>query len=276
VKFGLNLPPFGNFADVDVLVDLAVTAEEAGWDGFFLWDHIIGDPGVPFVDPWVALSAIAAATRRVRIGTMVTPLPRRRPWVYARQVTTLDHLSHGRVIAGVGIGGDGWREYSAFGEDPDSKLHGAMLDEALEIVTGLWSGEAFSYTGEHYTIADAQFLPIPVQSPRIPVWVAGFWPRRRPFRRAANWDGAFPIGHEQDMMPDDIRTMLEYIGQHRTVSAPFDVAVNGRIFSPGDIEQPVTVRDHEDAGVTWWMDVYRGVMPIDQVRATIAQGPPER
>lgn len=274
MKFAFNIPNFGTFADVETLVDLAVTAEASGWDGFFLWDHVWSDDDTPFVDPWIALTAIAVATRRIRIGTMVTPLPRRRPWTFARQTATLDHLSHGRLIAGVGIGGDGWREYRAFGENPDAKRHGAMLDEAIDVVTGLWSGEPFSYSGEHYTIDNARFLPTPRQQPRIPVWVAGFWPNKPPFRRAARWDGIFPIGKDQDMSPDDIRAMLEYIGQHRDADTPFDVAVNGRVYSQDDVEQPASVADYEAAGVTWWMDVFTGDVPASRVRAHIAQGPP--
>src|SRR5688572_21732979 len=123
MKFALNLPNFGAHADVETLAELAATAETAGWDGFFLWDHVLADEGVPFVDPWVALAAIAMSTQRVRIGTLVTPLPRRRPWQVARETVSLDHLSDGRLVFGAGIGGDGWREYSAFGEDPDARRH---------------------------------------------------------------------------------------------------------------------------------------------------------
>lgn len=274
MKFALNLPNFGNFADIDALVDLAIAAEVAGWDGFFLWDHMLDGEETPFVDPWVALAAIAMSTRRIRIGALVTPLPRRRPWHVARETVSLDHLSHGRLIFGAGIGGDGWREYSAFGENPDDKTHGDMLDEALDVLTGLWSGEPFSYDGAHYTIRDAHFLPAPRQTPRIPIWVGGFWPGKRPFRRAANWDGVFPIGKDQDLMPDDIRAMLAYIGEHRTAISPFDVIVNGRVYGTNFMENPVSVQDYEDAGVTWWMDVFWGGVPIDRVRAHVSQGPP--
>src|SRR5690606_25261265 len=121
---------------------------------------------------------------------------------------------------------------------------------------------------------NARFLPTPRQQPRIPVWVAGFWPNKPPFRRAARWDGVFPIGKDQDMSPDDIRAMLEYIGQHRDADTPFDVAVNGRVYSLEDVERPASVADDEAAGVTWWMDVFTGDVPASRVRAHIAQGPP--
>ena len=274
MKFALNLPNFGSFSDIEALLDLALDAEASGWDGFFLWDHILADPGVPFVDPWVALTAIACTTRRIRIGTMVTPIPRRRPWKLAREAVTIDHLSQGRLILGVGIGGDGWREYSAFGEDPDQKRHGEMLDEGLEVLTGLWSGEPFSFEGQHYTIRDAQFLPRPVQQPRIPIWTSGVWPNRKPFRRAATWDGVFPLGNEQDLLPDDIRAIRAYIDKHRESGAPYDMAVNGRVFAPDFTEEPVSVRDHEAAGATWRMDVYWGNVPMERVRQQVRQGPP--
>lgn len=274
MRFGFNLPCFGTFSDPAVLVDLAVEAESHGWDGFFLWDHLIADPGIPFIDPWIGMAAVASATGRIRIGPMVTPLPRRRPWKIARETVSLDHLSHGRLIFGAGIGGDGWREYSAFGEDTGQKRHGEMLDEGLEILTGLWSGEPFSFSGQHFTVGDVQFLPRPVQQPRIPVWVAGMWPNRKPFRRAARWDGVFPLGMEQGLLPDDIRAMRAMIDEHRTAMTPFDIAVNGRVFSPDGVEQPVSVRDYEEAGVTWWMDVFWGNVPADRVREVIRQGPP--
>jgi alkanesulfonate monooxygenase SsuD/methylene tetrahydromethanopterin reductase-like flavin-dependent oxidoreductase (luciferase family) len=274
VKFALYVPNFGTFSDIHTLTELAVTAEEAGWDGIFLWDHILADEGVPMVDPWIALSAIATATEHIRLGALVTPLPRRRPWDVARATVSLDRLSQGRLIFGAGIGGDGWREYSAFGEDADPRRHGRMLDEALEVLTGLWSGEQFWFAGDHYTVRDARFLPTPYQSPRIPIWIAGMWPRKKPFIRSARYDGVFPLGHQQDMMPDDVRAMLELISEHRDATTPFDVAVNGRVYGPDFTEEPSTVAKYRDAGVTWWLDCFTGDVPAEQVRAHLIQGPP--
>src|SRR5579884_3931949 len=145
MRYALNLPAFGEFADVRVLAALAREAEDAGWDGFFIWDHIQSERGRSVADPWVALAAIAVKTERIRIGALVTPLPRRRPWKFARETATLDHLSGGRLIVGVGIGGEWYREYSAFGEPVDDKTHAAQLDEGLDVLVGLWSGEPFSY-----------------------------------------------------------------------------------------------------------------------------------
>ena len=193
MRFAINLPAFHELSDVRALADLAHEAEDAGWDGFFLWDHMQTRPNGPVADPWIALTAIAMKTERIRIGALVTPLPRRRPWKFARETATLDQLSGGRLIVGVGIGGDFWGEYSSFDELPDDKTHAAMLDEALEVVIGLWSGQRFRYEGTHYTIRDVQFLPTPAQSPRIPIWVAGVLPHKAPLRRASRWDGYYPI-----------------------------------------------------------------------------------
>ena len=164
MKFGIYLPNFGPYGDAHVLADLARDAEYAGWDGFFLWDHITGWK-LPFVDPWVALTAIALNTQRMRIGTTVTPLPRRRPWKLARETVSLDHLSGGRLTLGVGIGG-GEAEWDHLGEQPDLKVRGEMLDEALDILVGLWSGESFSYVGKYYQITEAHFLPYKLRDPR--------------------------------------------------------------------------------------------------------------
>ncbi len=271
MKFALNLPNFGPHADVETLAELAATAESAGWDGFFLWDHVLSEqPDAPFVDPWVAMAAIAISTQRVRLGAMVTPLPRRRPWQVARETVSLDHLSGGRLIFGAGIGGDGWREYSAFGEDPDARRHGAMLDEALDVLTGLWSGETFSYEGEHYTIRDARFMPTPAQSPRIPVWVAGLWPNKRPFRRAARWDGVFPIGRDAPLEPDDVRAMVAYMAEHRTGGGSMDIAVS----APNAIRDRASLAAYEEAGATWWIQDGVGDGPAEQLQDRISQGPP--
>ncbi|HEU5199002.1 MAG TPA: LLM class flavin-dependent oxidoreductase [Ktedonobacterales bacterium] len=191
MRYGIHVPNFGDWPNPRTLAELAREAEETGWDGFFLWDHLQTDPVMPFADPWVALAAMAQQTERIRLGPLVTPLPRRRPWQVARETVSVDQLSGGRLVLGVGIGINGWREYSAFGEPTDKVLHGAMLDEGLEVLTSLWSGEPFSFQGQHYQAQDVCFLPKPVQQPRIPIWVAGIWPNKKPFRRAVRWDGIF-------------------------------------------------------------------------------------
>ena len=157
MKFGIYLPNFGLFGDARILAGLAHATEDAGWDGFFIWDHIAGW-NQPIVDPWVALAAIAMSTRRIRIGTTVTPPPRRRPWKVARETVSVDQLSGGRLTLSVGIGG-GQAEYGDLGEEADPKVHGAMLDEALDVLAGLWSGETFNYSGSYYRVKETRFLP---------------------------------------------------------------------------------------------------------------------
>jgi alkanesulfonate monooxygenase SsuD/methylene tetrahydromethanopterin reductase-like flavin-dependent oxidoreductase (luciferase family) len=225
------------------------------------------------VDPWIAMTAMAVATERVRIGPMVTPVPRRRPEKMARETVTLDHVSKGRLILGVGSGGDGWGEMSAFGEETDPRRLGDMLDEGLTVIDGLWSGESFAFEGEHYTVRDAQFLPSPVQRPRIPVWVAGRWPNMRPFRRAAQWDGVFPIGRDRNLLPEDIAGIRAFIDQHRELEAPFDIVARGPVITFED-DEAVDVGAFRNAGATWWIDTFRVDVPIDRVREHIAQGPP--
>jgi alkanesulfonate monooxygenase SsuD/methylene tetrahydromethanopterin reductase-like flavin-dependent oxidoreductase (luciferase family) len=275
MRYALNLPPFGEFADARALADLAREAEEAGWDGFFLWDHILAEPGTPVADPWVALTAIAMSTQRMRIGPLVTPLPRRRPWKLARETATLDRLSNGRLIMGVGIGGDQWfREYSTFGEPVDDKTRAAMLDEGLDVLTGLWSGEPFSYTGHYYTVHEARFLPIPMQAPRIPIWVSGIWPNKAPLRRAALWDGICPIVEGLSVRPNEVSELLAYVRQHRTTSAPFDVVVAGYLGDKDPAVAAARLRSYADAGVTWWQEGFLSRHTLDDVRQRIRQGPP--
>jgi alkanesulfonate monooxygenase SsuD/methylene tetrahydromethanopterin reductase-like flavin-dependent oxidoreductase (luciferase family) len=277
MRYALNVPNFGAFADARALAELAHEAEETGWDGFFLWDHIGGWPA-PTADPWVALAAMAMTTSRIRLGPLVTPLPRRRPWKLARETATLDHLANGRLILGVGIGHDAiGREYSAYGESGDSKAHGEMLDEALDVLTGLWSGKPFSYRGAHYTINEVQYLPAPVQTPHIPIWVAATLPHQRPLRRAARWDGVCPIrSDEQHLTPEQVRELLAVIHETRPATEPFDVVLAGYT---GDLQADAAAEylgQLAEAGVTWWQE---GVLPnntLDDLRAQIQHGPPPK
>jgi alkanesulfonate monooxygenase SsuD/methylene tetrahydromethanopterin reductase-like flavin-dependent oxidoreductase (luciferase family) len=239
----------------------------------FIWDHVIWlDPeNHPVAEPWVSLAAMAAATTRIRIGPMVTPLPRRRPWQVARQAVTLDQLSGGRLNLGVGIGGDWFGDYSRFGEPADDRTHGQQLDEALDIICGLWSGETFSYSGEHFSVRETQFLPRPQQRPRIPIWVAGLWPGTKPFRRAARYDGVVPIAREEGRLftPDEIRAMAAYIAQHRSAAEPIDIVIGG---PPLEAEQCQALAE---AGVTWYQYSFTREHSAELVREHIRRGPPQ-
>lgn len=292
MRFAVDIPPFGPFADVRLLADLAHEAEEAGWDGFFLWDHLVWDR-FPIADTWVALTAIAMKTNTIRFGPMVTPLPRRRPTKVARETATLDQLSNGRLILGVGIGG-GEAEWDNFDEETDLKARAAMLDESLDVLTGLWSGEPFSYHGAHYTVrgegeqGTVTFQPVPVQRPRIPIWVAGVWPRKAPFRRAARWDGVVPLRTDtlfSDMMtPEQVAEIVAYIRQQRTGDAPFDVSHWGITTGDDMARDAALAQVYDAAGVTWWRENlspwrfgwdWRGDFPIEATRERIRRGPPK-
>jgi alkanesulfonate monooxygenase SsuD/methylene tetrahydromethanopterin reductase-like flavin-dependent oxidoreductase (luciferase family) len=279
MKFAVYTPNFGPLAEPRVLAETAREAEEAGWDGFFIWDHVLWTypENHPTYDPWVALAAIATVTHRIRLGVLVTPVARRRPWKLAREAVTLDHLSGGRLVLGVGSGHDMFKEYSAFGESTDLVTHGEMLDEGLEVISGLWSGEPFSYEGKHYHIREAHFLPGPVQQPRIPVWVAGMWPYKKPLRRSARWDGVVPIGTKAELTPDDIRVIGSYVREHRTSQEPFDIVCSGTLLA-GDDDAIERAAAFEAAGATWWLEhfVPWDKRSVDEQRDAVRNGPPVR
>ncbi len=294
MQYGISLPNFGPFFDVSLLADLAHDAEIAGWDGFFLWDHVYWDV-FPLSDPWIALTAIALRTQRVRIGTMVTPLPRRRPVKLARETVTLDHLSGGRLILGVGLGVRP-QEWEQLGDEGDLPTRGAMLDEHLDVLGQLWRGEGPAHHGEHYTVDvhglpnqhdPIPFAPAALQTPRIPVWVAGRWPNKRPFRRGAQWDGIVPTsvagGNHERLPPDQVRDCIAYTMEHRASAEPFSVAIGGH--SPeGDAQAARRhVATYAAAGATWWpedlspfaFDWHReGPWPLARMFEHIRQGPP--
>jgi alkanesulfonate monooxygenase SsuD/methylene tetrahydromethanopterin reductase-like flavin-dependent oxidoreductase (luciferase family) len=268
VRSAVYAPPFGTFGDVNLLVDLARAAEQAGWDGFFLWDHLLYEDDVPFVDAWIALAAIAAATERVRLGPLVTPLPRRRPWKVARESVTLDHLSGGRLVLGVGLGIDFWREFAGFsGEAADDPARAALLDDGIEIVTRLWSGERVDYRGDALRVNGVRFLPRPVQQPRIPIWSAVLWPPRPgPVRRAARCDGVFPFRPDGPLAPDHVRELRDRIARERGADTPFDICLHG----PRELASEFAA-----AGTTWFMESCYPEQPLAEVRRIIEQGPPE-
>ena len=279
MQFAIDLPPFGPFSDPNLVADLAHEAEDAGWNGFFLWDHInykVEDSPDPLAiaDPWIELAAIAARTTAIRLGPMVTPLARRRPWKLARETVTLDHLSGGRLVLGVGLGSDVDGEYSDFGEPSDPRVHGAMLDEALAVLTRLWSGEEVSYRGQHYQLSHVRFLPTPVQTPRIPIWVAGIWPHKKPFRRATQFDGVYPQAHGRALTPEDYREILAFIQSQRTQATSFAVLTRGRTSGTDQAGDAAHVAAYGQAGVTWWLEQFRPQNTLDEVRQRIRQGPP--
>jgi alkanesulfonate monooxygenase SsuD/methylene tetrahydromethanopterin reductase-like flavin-dependent oxidoreductase (luciferase family) len=278
VRFGLYVPNFGVSSNPLTLTEMAVRAEKAGWDGFFLWDHIVEwDKKVPLTDSLTALAAIAIRTKRIRIGTTLSPLPRYKPWDLARRTATLDQMSNGRLVLSVGLGAVESCDYARFGEDRDNAVLAEKLDESLEIITGLWSGKKFRFRGKHYKVGPSIFLPTPKQRPRIPIWVGGFWPRQGPFKRAARWDGVLPlILPEKLPEPSDLREIVGFIQKHRSAKGNFDVVNIGWTIGANRARDAEKVRKYADAGMTWWLEsLYTKRDSPDSMRSRIENGPPE-
>jgi len=264
---GLFVPPFDVLADPRVVADLAVDAEEAGWDGFFLWDHLLyAAPVRAIADPWVCCAAVSARTTRLVLGPMVTPLSRRRPHVLARQAASLDLLSGGRLVLGFGLGDDGpLGELTRFGEESDPRTRAAMLDEGLDLLAALLSGTRVQHEGEHFTARDVELLPAATRPGGIPFWIAGRWPNRAPLRRAARWDGLFVIGTEG---PDDVRAAREALEALRPAGSREKSDLVVRV-QPGDEVAP-----WGEAGATWVLtQVGPYEMDLDAVRRVVRAGP---
>ncbi len=284
MRFGIDIPNFFDFADPDTVVRLASEAEANGWEGFFVWDHInlFQTWTGPMADPWILLAAIAQATDRIKLGPLVTPLPRRRPWKVARETVTLDHLSHGRLVFGAGLGFPPETEYAAFGEHPDLARRAAMLDEGLQVLTGLWCAEPFEYQGRFYTVERTTFAPAPVQKPRIPIWIGGTWPKAGVVKRAARWDGFVPMillpnGEPAPIEPQDVAEMTERVSELREGQGPdelFEMVVSDEVveLAPRDRGK---LRALEAAGATWWLEVLSTRhLPMEAMFERIRQGPP--
>lgn len=276
MKYAFYVPNFGYCGDAATLAELAALTEASGWDGFFIWDHV-QFPGIePAVDPWVALTAIAISTQNIKFGPMITPLPRRDIVNLARQSASVDRLSDGRLILGIGLGGEVLPEWSAFGHEEDAKTRGAMIDEGLEVLDALWSGEPVNHQGPHYKCVCDGFAK-PVQEPRIPVWIAGTWPGTKPFRRAAKWDGTFVVSKTAMeggvLSHDDVADLKNLIGAQGSTRDDYDIATHGESSGPDDNARST---DIADAGVTWWIEAGSTFShTLDQVKERIRQGPPK-
>ena len=272
VRYGIDVASLGEWAEPSIVVDAAQAAEAAGWDAVLLWDHLGYVWGAPAADPWVVMAAVAQATVRLRLGTAVTPLPRRRPAVVAGAVATLDRLSGGRVIFGAGAGGLP-SEFTAFGESGEASDRAAMLDEGLDVLAGLWSGEPVIHSGTFYQVDGVTLAPLPVQRPRPPVWIGGT--SRGALRRAARWDG-WIIGcdDEQGTMvvpPASIAADAAVIAASRSAQGQFDIAVMGSSAGPGD----AVASAYAEAGATWWLEHIHGRRGSRaSMFARIGAGPP--
>lgn len=270
MRYGLALPTGGECGEPRFLVDLAERAEASGWDGVFLEDYICyqGDPAIPTCDTWVALTAMAMRTSTIRLGIEVTPLARRRPWKVAREAAGIDQVSEGRLIVGFGLGDANDPGFTHFAEVTDAHTRAELLDEGLEIVAGLWSGEPFSYRGRHFTIDEVTFLPRPVQQPRIPIWIGGGYPNTRPTERALRWDGSCLYKQGGGYLtPEDVRDLRERAGDR-----PWTISVGGEERRDDWDAEREHIGAVRDAGADWWIEWIRPA-DRDAMRAGVEQGP---
>lgn len=274
MRYGFLIPT----GDPRVVAELAHEVEESGWDGAFYWDGIcVGD--METYDAWVVMAAMAMRTEKVRLGAVLTPPARRRPWKLARETVALDHLSAGRLVLPVGLGALDDGGFSKVGEPTDRKVRAQLLDESLEILTGLWGGEPFSYEGEHYRLEEMTFLPPPVQRPRIPIWVVGAWPSRKSMGRALRYDGVLvaAVGGSAEspsVTPGIIREVKEYADEHK--DGAFDIVWEGQTPGEDPMQAASIVRPFAEAGATWWIESpWTPPNAPEDLRTRIRQGPPQ-
>ena len=279
MKYAISLPNGHACGDPASLAEFAALAEASGWDAIFLEDYIVwqGHADAPAFDPWVALAAMAVKTRTIRLGTLVTPISRRRPWKLARETVSIDQLSAGRLILGIGLGDNTTdTSFSHFGEETNLKRRAAMTDEALQILTGLWSGAPFHFDGQYYQVQEVTFLPPPVQKPRIPIWIGGAWPLKGPTRRALRWDGAcfYKLPPEEEMAPQDVRQLAAAARQQRQPGMAFDILVGHATWQVNKDRgaERAHIAALTEAGATWW-SLYVPPDTEQVMRKYIANGP---
>jgi alkanesulfonate monooxygenase SsuD/methylene tetrahydromethanopterin reductase-like flavin-dependent oxidoreductase (luciferase family) len=282
MRYGLDISSADAAGDARSMGELAHIAEESGWEGIFIEDYIAwqNHPDIPTYDPWVTLAAMAMRTKQVRLGTMVTPLSRRRPWKLAQELVTLDHLSNGRMVLGVGLGDIGESNgmvssFANFGERLDPKQRARMLDEGLEIISRIWSGEMFSFEGEFYQLREVKILPKPIQQPRIPIWVGGGYPNRGPVERALRWDGSCMYKQQGHwMQPEDVRYLREQVIARRGTFDGYDITIGGAERWEDENKQRTYMESIAAEGVSWWHEF----IPPDKggfevLRKLIERGP---
>lgn len=277
MRYAIDLSAAGAWGSPGTLAELAALAERSGWDGLFVEDYVIYSEGLETYDPWVALAAVACATDRIRLGTLVTPLPRRRPWKVAAEAMSIDHLSGGRMILGVGSGDPTAADMMPVGEEPDARVRGEMLDEALDVIDALWQGEPVHRHGAHYRLDGVALRPRPVQRPRIPIWVGGQYTRRRPRERALRWDGSCLYRAEPpdwiDMTPDDVRRLRELAASRPDGGRGFAVVIGGRRRQEDLAAERRYIASLAAAGADWWNEWVPPQTPAERVRELVSAGP---
>ncbi|MBU7042735.1 MAG: LLM class flavin-dependent oxidoreductase [Theionarchaea archaeon] len=271
MRYGIEVVPFGQFGNPKIVVKFARAAEAAGWEGIWVWDHLLFPYGVG--DPWIILSAVATSTQSLKIVTGISPLPRYPLHVLARMITSLDILSGGRVIFGTGLGID--HEFTQVGESGNPAIRASMLDEGLDILTTLWSGTPVTHHGTHYTLSDVTCLPSPVQTP-LPIWIGG--ESKAALRRAARWNGWIigTINEKCEIIrsPEKLEQEIRYTHSYRKNNDAFDVAIDG-VSIPGESDNPL-IHAYEQAGATWWFESIFGLRGSEkEMLERIQAGPPQ-
>ena len=254
-------------------VELARAAESAGWDGVFTWDGIHVGDDIAVTDPFALMAAFAMVTERVTLGAIVQPLARRKPGEVARQTTTVDRLSGGRLVLPVGLGAVDDRGFGAVGESVDRRERAAKLDESLAILDGLWSGEPYEHRGAHYAFPPMAFTPTPVQRPRIPIWVVGIWNRPRSMARALRWDGILPQTGPGPLSPEAVAAVRAWLGERRSLDG-YDIVVEGVTPAGDAAAAAAAVEPYREAGATWWIESNWSTWDVASQRARIDAGPP--
>jgi alkanesulfonate monooxygenase SsuD/methylene tetrahydromethanopterin reductase-like flavin-dependent oxidoreductase (luciferase family) len=272
MHYGFLLPAAASLTET---IQLTKEGEEAGWDGIFYGHDSIEFMAYPLYDPWLVMTAQALSTQRVRLGTFVMPLARRRPWKVAREALTLDHLSHGRLILSVGLGAVEDGGFRKVGEPLSKKVRAELLDESLSILTGLWSGKPFSFEGKHYHLQEMTFLPTPVQQ-RLPIWVVGGWKSEKSMARALRYDGVIPqilgAAYNEHASPEQIRAIKDYVHSHRQASTPFDILAQGQTHPKDRKPSDDLVASYQQAGATWWIEDWY-LSPVEEGRKRLQAGP---
>ncbi|MBT3535193.1 MAG: LLM class flavin-dependent oxidoreductase [Rhodospirillaceae bacterium] len=275
MKYAVQIPNFGLVGEARILADLAALAEEHHWDAMFIWDHLQWPNSEPCVDPWVALTAMAMQTEKLTIGPMVTALPRRDIGKLARETISVDRLSGGRLKLGAGLGWQTIPEYGGFGHEQDLRIRAAMLDEGLEVLTALWSGQPVSHSGKYYRV-ECEAFNQPVQSPRIPIWVGGLWPSVKPFRRAAKWDGILPISKKalegKQISPEELIEIRDQLEEFGADLSDYDISIAGTTQCAEDNEIP---KAYANVGATWWIESGMAwLSSLEDLESRIRRGPP--
>lgn len=268
MKYGFVIPG----GDVPDIVEVAVEIERAGWDAVFVAEGVYG------TDAWVALGAMAARTSKIMLGTLLTPVSRRRPWKLASETATLDRLSQGRAVLSVGLGAID-TGFAQVGEETDRKVRAQLMDEGLEVMGNLWAGKPFKYSGEHYNVDwDNSWSYTPFERASVPVWAVAILGKQKTIDRAMRWDGILPAKVENGkyipFTPDDIRALAQHVAEHRTRQTPFDIVLEG--VTPFDIQEARDkVAPFREAGATWWIEsMWDAPGGQKAVMKRIKQGPP--